>query len=174
VRGVSLLGLGLRDTAYTYMDPHGIPSGGDWTLERSAVVLLEGTEQVTVSGCVFERVDGNAVLLSAYNRNANITMNEFAWIGATAVALWGNTEATAGADSALPEGYGADGTSGNQPRHNVVAYNLCRELGVWEKQSSCYTQFKSGFNTVYRVRRNLQQRALPTTHPLRPTPKRNR
>jgi hypothetical protein len=62
VRGVSLLGLGLRDTAYTYMDPHGIPSGGDWTLERSAVVLLEGTEQVTVSGCVFERVDGNAVL----------------------------------------------------------------------------------------------------------------
>ena len=62
MRGVSLLGLGLRDTAYTYMDPHGIPSGGDWTLERSAVVLLEGTEQVTVSGCVFERVDGNAVL----------------------------------------------------------------------------------------------------------------
>jgi hypothetical protein len=162
VRGVSLLGLGLRDTAYTYMDPHGIPSGGDWTLERSAVVLLEGTEQVTVRGCVFERVDGNAVLLSAYNRNASITMNEFAWIGATAVALWGNTEATAGADSALPEGYGADGTSGNQPRHNVVAYNLCRELGVWEKQSSCYTQFKSGFNTVYRVRRNPQQRTPPT------------
>ena len=71
-----------------------------------------------------------------------------AWIGATAVALWGNTEATAGADSALPEGYGADGTSGNQPRHNVVAYNLCRELGVWEKQSSCWFQAKAALTEL--------------------------
>ena len=44
--------------------------------------------------------------------------------------------------------YGADGSSGNQPRFTLVAYNLCRELGIWEKQSSCYTQFKSAQNTV--------------------------
>jgi len=132
------------------MDPHSLPSGGDWSLERSAVVFLEGTENVTLSGCVFERVDGNAVLLSAYNRNASIVYNEFVWIGATAVALWGNTESTTGADSVMPEGYGADGTSGNQPRFNTVAFNLCHELGVWEKQSSCYTQFKSGQNNVFR------------------------
>jgi hypothetical protein len=150
VRGISIMGLGLRDTAYTYMDPHSLPSGGDWSLERSAVVFLEGTENVTLSGCVFERVDGNAVLLSAYNRNASIVYNEFVWIGATAVALWGNTESTTGADSVMPEGYGADGTSGNQPRFNTVAFNLCHELGVWEKQSSCYTQFKSGQNNVFR------------------------
>jgi hypothetical protein len=150
VRGVSLLGLGLRDTAYTYMDPHAIPSGGDWTLERSAVVFIEGTEGVNVSGCVFERIDGNAVVLSAYNRHAEVSFNEFAWIGATAVALWGNTESTGGADSVLAEGYGADGTSGNQPRFSLIAHNLCRELGVWEKQSSCYTQFKSAQNTVLR------------------------
>ena len=34
VRDITLAGIGLRDTAYTYMDPHSIPSGGDWTLER--------------------------------------------------------------------------------------------------------------------------------------------
>jgi hypothetical protein len=117
VQNVALLGLGLRDTAYTYLDPHGIPSGGDWTLERSAVVFLEGTEKVTVSGCVFERVDGNALLLSAYNRNATITYNEFAWIGATAVAAWGNTAPTpTGADKDMPPGFGMDGTDGDQPR----------------------------------------------------------
>ena len=148
VKGVSLLGLGFRDTAYTYMDPHSIPSGGDWTLERSAVVLVEGTEGTNISGCIFERVDGNAVLLSAYNRHVEVSYNDFAWIGATAVALWGNTESTGGADSVLAEGYGGDGTSGNQPRLSFIAYNLCRELGIWEKQSSCYTQFKSGQNTV--------------------------
>ena len=35
-----------------------------------------------------------------------------------------------------------------QPRHNVIGWNLCRELGVWEKQSSFYTQFKSSENTI--------------------------
>jgi hypothetical protein len=125
-------------------------SGGDWALERSAVVFIEGAERVTVSGCVFERVDGNAVLLSAYSRNVSITYNEFSWIGQTAVAAWGNTAPTAGADSVMPYGYGADGTNGDQPRDAVIAFNLCRELGVYEKQSSFYTQFKSGYNHVYK------------------------
>jgi hypothetical protein len=152
VVGVTIQGLGFRDTAYTYMDPHSIPSGGDWTLERSAVVFIEGTEGTNVTGCVFERIDGNAVLLSAYNRNVSVTHNEFAWIGSTAVALWGNTESSGSgnADAIMPEGYGADGTAGNQPRFSLIAYNLCRELGIWEKQSSCYTQFKSAQNTVWR------------------------
>jgi hypothetical protein len=34
VRGVSLKGFGLKDTAYTYMDPHEMASGGDWTIVR--------------------------------------------------------------------------------------------------------------------------------------------
>jgi hypothetical protein len=76
------------------------------------VVFIEGAERVTVSCCVFERVDGNAVLLSAYSRNVSITYNEFSWIGQTAVAAWGNTAPTAGADSVMPYGYGADGTNG--------------------------------------------------------------
>lgn len=114
------------------------------------MVFVEGTELTNVSGCIFERIDGNAILLSSYNRNATIQYNEFAWIGATAVALWGNTESTGGADSILADGYGGDGTAGNQPRFTNVEYNLCRELGVWEKQSSCYTQFKSAQNTVQR------------------------
>ena len=76
VHDVSIVGLGMRDTAYTYMDFHSLPSGGDWSLERSAVVFVEGSERVTVEGCVFDRVDGNAILLSAYTRNASISWNE--------------------------------------------------------------------------------------------------
>ncbi len=55
---------------------HSIPSGGDWTLARSAVLFFEGTERSKVEGCVFERTDGNAILLSAYNRNVTIVENE--------------------------------------------------------------------------------------------------
>ena len=145
IADVSLVGLGLRDTAYTYMDPHSIPSGGDWTLERSAVVFIENATGVAVTDCVFERVDGNAVLLSGFVRNSTVSYNEFAWIGATAVASWGNTD---GGDPRLPPGYGQDGSAGNQPRGNTVSFNLCHELGIWEKQSSFWTQFKSSENTV--------------------------
>jgi hypothetical protein len=69
-------------------------------------------------------------------------------IGSTAVSAWGDTEALGALDAALPPGYGADGTAGNQPRGNRVVGNLCRELGIWEKQSSCYTQFKASENVV--------------------------
>ena len=73
---------------------------------------------------------------------------QFAWIGATAVALWGNTAPGAGADSVFPPGYGSDGSNGDQPRYNRIDHNLCRELGIYEKQSSFYTQFKAGYNLV--------------------------
>merc|ERR1719487_2877135 len=35
VTDVTITGITFRDTAYTFMDPHGMPSGGDWTLQRS-------------------------------------------------------------------------------------------------------------------------------------------
>lgn len=95
-------------------------------MERSAVVFIENAESVAVRGCVFERIDGNAVLLSAYTRNATIDSNEFVWIGATAVAAWGNTD---GGDARLPLGYGLDGSAGNQPRGSHITNNLCH--GEW-------------------------------------------
>ena len=91
-RGVTIAGLGLRDTAYTYMDPHAIPSGGDWTLERSAVVFIENATGINVTNNVFERVDGNALMLSGFVRDSSIEGNEFVWIGGSAVAAWGDTE----------------------------------------------------------------------------------
>ena len=34
VRNLSIAGLTLRDASFTYMDPHGLPSGGDWALQQ--------------------------------------------------------------------------------------------------------------------------------------------
>eukprot|EP00666_Eupelagonemidae_sp_cell4sb_P011584 gene11584-23135_t len=90
VRGVSIRGLTLRDTAYTYLgtdvaDVHGMPApcppGGDWALQRSGAVLAEGTEGFTIDGCLITRVDGNGVFLSNYNRNATISNNEMSGQG---------------------------------------------------------------------------------------------
>ena len=48
VQGVTLRGLSLRDTRYTYLDIHGMPSGGDWALQRSGAIFLEATVNVSI------------------------------------------------------------------------------------------------------------------------------
>ena len=124
------MGVNFRDSAYTYTDPHGMPSGGDWGIERMGVLFLDVSEEVLVDSCVLERLDGNPIMLSGYNRNTTIQRNEFVWIGSTAIALWGDTKGT------NVTGMGWDGTDGNQPRFIRILYNFAHELGIWEKQSS--------------------------------------
>ena len=69
VRRVTIRGLSLRDTRYTYLDPHGMPSGGDWALQRSGAIVLEGTEGVEVSGCELTNIDGNGVSINGCGRH---------------------------------------------------------------------------------------------------------
>jgi hypothetical protein len=54
------------------MDPHGVPSGGDWSLQKSGALFFEGTEQLYIVDCLFIRLDGNALFLYGYNRYENL------------------------------------------------------------------------------------------------------
>ena len=89
-----VLGLGFRDARATFLDDWGVPSGGDWALHRGGAVFLEHTARVTVERSKFERVDGNALMVSGRNRNATVADSEFAWIGDCAVAARGRAERT--------------------------------------------------------------------------------
>lgn len=124
IKDVSFKGVGFRDTAYTYLDPHGMPSGGDWALERTGAVFVQRSEGFTIEGCIFTRVDGNAVMISAYNRGLQIVNSEFAWIGDNTIAQWGNT-----AGSPV-YGMGPDGTNGDQPRGSIIKGNWVHEVGI--------------------------------------------
>ena len=44
-----------------------------------------------VEGCLFERLDGNAVMISGYSRNTTIRDNEFHLIGENGIVSWGYT-----------------------------------------------------------------------------------
>lgn len=85
----------------TFLDPHGVPSGGDWALQRTAAVFAEGVEGFSVTGCNLTHLDGNALMISGYSRNATIANNTFLSTGASAIALWGSTNGT---DPNQPEG----------------------------------------------------------------------
>ena len=142
VEGVQFKGVNFRDTAYAYLDPRAVPSD-DWTLQYSAALVLQGTVNTTVDSCIFERVDGNAILILGFNRYATVQNSEFAWIGDTAIASWGFTTGVSGL-----HGVGWDGTDGNHPRHNQILGNIAREIGIWQKQSSFYFQAKSCLNDI--------------------------
>lgn len=135
VVNVSFSGLTVTGGPPTFMEPRGVPSGGDWALERMGMILLEGTEGVSISDCNFTRIDGNAIFLAAYNRGAVIARNSFEWLGQNAIASWG--EATE-----------YDGTSGDQPRHTTVYGNIAHDLGLHQKQSSFYFQAVSCENSI--------------------------
>ena len=154
VRGVRISGLKLTAAAYTYMEPHGVPSAGDWALERLGAVFLQGTEGVEVAGCAFERLDGNGFFVSGYNRNATVRDSDFAYIGGNAVAAWGYTNETQydrGRPGIELAGYpeaGVDGTDGEHPRYTAVLRNSAREVGLYEKQSSFFVQAKTAQSIV--------------------------
>ena len=142
VRNVSISGLVLRDTAYTYMDPHGLPSGGDWALQKQGAITLTGTESVTIEHNFFTRLDGNAIFIGGYDRNLTIADNEFEFIGDSAMASWGETSGKLNANGSVvvPYAVGPDGRDGNQNRGARVVGNVARELGIWQKQSSMWFQ----------------------------------
>jgi len=80
---------------------------------------------VLIASNEFTRLDGTAVFLSGRTRNVTIQRNHFSWLGESAVASWGFTD-------------GVDATAGTQPWYTSVLDNICREIGIYEKQVSCY------------------------------------
>ncbi len=153
VRDLSLRGLALRDTAPTFMEKHGMPSGGDWGLHRGGALRTEGTERMVVDGISMERLDGNGISINHYNRNLTVSNSEMAWIGGSAIAAWGSTTQGLGGGGGkggvqLPAGVGIDGTGGNQPRGTTIVGNIVREVGMWQKQSSMYFQAQACQTTL--------------------------
>merc|ERR1719473_2374291 len=136
------------------MDPHGVPSAGDWALDRTGAIFIEGAESVKVESSTFERLDGNGVMISGYNRYTTVQDCDFAYIGGNAMASWGYTNETE--NSGFPyyrpqENFpqaGVDGTDGNHPRHNQILRNSAREVGLYEKQSSFFMQSKTAQSII--------------------------
>lgn len=138
VSDVAIRGLSFVDARYTYMDPHGMPSGGDWALQRNGAITLEGVANFTLAGNAFARLDGNAVNVNGYARDVVVDGNDFSWIGDSCIALWGHTGTclNENCSQSTPHRTGPDGRGGEQPWRTVISRNVAREIGVWQKQSS--------------------------------------
>ena len=129
-RNLRFSGLGFRDSAASFMEPHSVPSGGDWSLERVAALVFEGVEGLVVDNCTVSRAGGNGLMLSGYSRDAVLSNNTVRWTGGSALAAWGRTDELSSNGT-----LGWDATAGDFPQRTLVAGNLLTEVGVWEKQA---------------------------------------
>ena len=145
VKNQEVRGMTMKDTQYTYLDDHGMPSGGDWALQRTGAIYLDGVENITISTNILTRLDGNAISINRYARDVVVYRNEIVWNGDNAVSQWGDTENITFSDGTH---MGYDGTTGNQPRGTQFIQNFVHEIGIWEKQSSMWFQAKSCSNVL--------------------------
>jgi hypothetical protein len=123
VVGVAIVGLTVRHTRPTYMEPYTVPSGGDYAVHKGGAVHLNGTLGCAVQSCVFDQLGGNAVALSDWNRNATVRGNEMKRLGENGIVLVGTTDFVDGVRNV------------NQPRHCLLEANLIHHVGLYTKQS---------------------------------------
>lgn len=125
ITNITLSGLTLQHSTSTFLSRYEVPSGGDWSTHRGAMLYVEGAEGVIIEDCLFDGPGGNGLILSNYVRDTNIRRNEFVRSGDSAIVSLGTVQEN-------------DGTDGNQPRGVIIEENLAHEIGIWGKQCGFY------------------------------------
>jgi hypothetical protein len=101
-------------------------------------VRLFNTANCSVIGSLFTNIGGSGVMLSGWNRNAEVSDCEFSWMGEHAVV-------SAGLSGDRYDNTAAAAPYGSAPR---ISSNLGRELGIFVKQSGFYYQAMTANATV--------------------------
>ncbi len=117
------------------------PLRSDWGIARAGAVFIQDAEDVTISNSVFDRIGGNGIFMSGYNRNHLVTQNEFLENGATCVNMVGLVSAVRYPSSwdTIHHTDIQDTTPGpltdDYPKDITVSYNHMQDMGRFEKQT---------------------------------------
>jgi hypothetical protein len=93
VAHITLRGITLTEAARTFMENCEPLLRSDWTIYRGGAVLLTGAEHCRIECCVFERLGGNAIFFSNYNRNCAAVGCRISDIGSNGICFVGDPNA---------------------------------------------------------------------------------
>jgi hypothetical protein len=129
----------------------------DWCAVRAGAIFIQDAESVTISDSIFDRIGGNGVFMSAYNRNHLITNNEFLDNGATCVSACGSKDALWDVnewDEYVTDADDIDLTTevgpktDDYPKDITISYNHMDNMGRFEKQTAGVNLFLAESITV--------------------------
>jgi len=165
VKHININGLTFTQTNTTFMKTKEPLLRSDWTIYRGGAVLMDGTENISITNNVFHNLGGNAIFVSNYNRDTEISGNEIFDIGASAISFVGNASAVRSASFEYHEFVdieNMDLKSGpkneNYPANSIAINNLIHDIGQIEKQVagiqlSMSSDITISHNSIYRVPR---------------------
>ncbi|MBS1576008.1 MAG: PDZ domain-containing protein [Bacteroidetes bacterium] len=157
VKNISIRNIEFTQTDRTFMLTREPLLRSDWAIYRGGSVLLDGTENISISDCIFHELGGNAIFLSNYNKNDTITRNHIYNIGASAIAFVGNASAVRSPSFRYEEfvpwnemDYTPGPQSNNYTQYCVAENNLIHSIGQIEKQvAGVQIEMASHINVVH-------------------------
>ncbi len=93
VRNVTIKNIFFTGTNRTFMLTKEPLLRSDWTIYRGGAILIDGGEKINIINCIFSELGGNAIFVSNYNRDINVSGNDIHDIGASAIVFVGSPEA---------------------------------------------------------------------------------
>lgn len=139
--GITIKGITFQHTNRTFMEEYEPLLRSDWMIHRGAAILIEHAERVRIEGCELSQLGGNALFMSAYNRNHQITGNHIFDCGASAVSAVGLSSAVRSPSFTYREFVDFDELdtlpgpkTQDYPASCVIDNNLIHDIGTVEKQ----------------------------------------
>ncbi|MCG8580606.1 MAG: PDZ domain-containing protein [Bacteroidales bacterium] len=143
VKNITLKNLTFQHTARTFMQSKEQLLRSDWAIYRGGAVLMDGAENCQVTQCNFYQIGGNAVFVSNYARNIEVSSCHMANIGASGICFVGSADAVRSPNFHYKEYTKYEdldleiGPKTNQYPANCKAYdNLIHGIGEVEKQTA--------------------------------------
>jgi hypothetical protein len=90
VRYINLKGFIFRQACRTFMETREPLLRSDWAIYRGGAILYEGSECCSLEDCFLDRLGGNAVTVSRYNRHLAIRGCHIAEAGANGISFIGD------------------------------------------------------------------------------------
>ena len=162
---ITIKDIGFTEANRTFMLTREPLLRSDWTIYRGGAILIEGAKNITIEGCRFSDLGGNALFVSKFNRDIIISNNHIHHIGGNAIAFVGDSSAVRSPsfryENFIPLA-DIDKTPGpknnNYPSNCLASNNLIHDIGRTEKQVagveiSMSMNIDVIHNTIYNVPR---------------------
>lgn len=163
---ITIKGINFTGTNRTFMLTREPLLRSDWTIYRGGAILAEGAKNITISNCSFNALGGNAIFVSKFNRNIQISHNYIHHIGGNAIAFVGDTGAVRSPSFRYEKFIPIDNIdktpgpkTNNYPSECTAYDNLIHNIGTIEKQVagveiSMAMNITVSHNTIYDVPRS--------------------